>query len=171
MKGTSEDERGAQRRRKLRAVALFEWQALYLMVWTEPPTVEMVAAVNADLLAFMTEKPEGVVILVVVEHGSDPPRPEAVKLVRDFFARHGSGVRGFATVIDGAGFIAAAVVAAARAIVAARRESFPQRVCRSVGEAADFILSRPVFEAPEQRRLLERVIADARFDARADWEP
>lgn len=148
------------------AVAAYTWQALYLMVWFESPRPPIVERTFHHLVPFMRRHPRGIVILNVIEPGSGPPDAESLARTRDFFEREGSSMRANTLLIDGSGFIAKMVIGVATALVAARRESFPQRMCRTAPEAAEFLLSRSVFDAPTSRADLEAVIAAARLDAR-----
>jgi hypothetical protein len=157
---------GARRVRREAGVTCYSRGPLFLMVWFEGPRLPVVERNIRDLRALMLEHPGGVLVLNVMELGANPPDAEALTRVREFFREEGNAMRGNCMLIDGGGFMASATLGLTTALVAARRESFPERVCRTTSEAAEFLLGRSVLDPATTRASLEALIADVRIDAR-----
>jgi hypothetical protein len=104
------------------------------------------AAPNAQSLRAWTRSVEAVdgplLVLVVIDSGARAPDAPGRDAIQQLRLRHQHRIAGFAYVVEGEGFKAAAVRSALSAMSLASRFTYPQRVTATVGEAAPWLVHR-----------------------------
>ena len=90
--------------------------------------------VGVDMLTERFGRP--ISVAIVIDSGARPPSDVIKREIQKITTRHRDSIGGFAYVLEGEGFGAAAVRSAVSLIALASRYPFPQRVFKRAGDAA-----------------------------------
>jgi hypothetical protein len=110
----------------------------YLQAWTR--AVDDLVKSSSDPIS----------VLIIIDSGARPPDEASKREIRNSTHRHGPRIGAFAYVIEGEGFGAAAMRSAVSLISLAARYPFPQKVFKTVEQAAPWVLPSAPSDAHQE---------------------
>lgn len=125
---------------------------VFIALWKTLPNLEASKHLAAAIETFGQRRPEGLVMLVIVNAANELPDAATREAMARDMKRHESFTRAMALVYEGDGFRAAAVRSVFVGLQMLSRQALPTKVFAAVDEAAAWLVrqrSGPAMTAPE----------------------
>lgn len=113
---------------------------VFIALWKRPPSVEASKHLAAALETFGQSRPDGLVMLVIVNAANDLPDAATREAMARGMKRHETFTRAMALVYEGDGFRAAAVRSVFVGLQMLSRQALPTKVFAAVDEAATWLV-------------------------------
>jgi hypothetical protein len=108
----------------------------------QPPNAAYLDAWTKATNRLLERSDQSISVITVIDSGTKAPDEVSKRAIRNAITKHCDHIKGFAYVVEGRGFGAAAMRSALSLINLAARYPFPQKVFATVQEAAIWIVHR-----------------------------